>query len=95
MQNDLLPNLPPGGGYEKVITAMNVFSSHLFAYPVTDASATITAKVIYDTLTKHTVLPTTFVTDEGTASTTKLMAEIAQNRGILFKCATTKHRQNL
>ena len=31
MQIDLLPNLPPSGGYENIITAMDVFSIYLFA----------------------------------------------------------------
>ena len=35
MQIDLLPNLPPSGGYENVLTAIDVFSGYLFAYPLT------------------------------------------------------------
>ena len=35
MQIDLLPNLPPSGGYEKLLTALDVFSRYLFAYPGT------------------------------------------------------------
>ena len=33
MQNDLVPELPPSGGYENIVTAMDVFSRYLFAYP--------------------------------------------------------------
>ena len=33
MQFDLLPELPPSGGYENIVTAMDVFSRYLFAYP--------------------------------------------------------------
>ena len=95
MQIDLLPNLPPSGGYENIITAMDVFSRYLFAYPVTDASAAITAKVIIDIMTKHTYLPTTLITDKGSAFTSKLVAEIAQILGIQIKCATTKHPQTI
>ena len=93
MQIDLLPNLPPSGGYENIITAMAVFSRYLFAYPVTDASATNSAKVIIDIMTKHTYLPTTLITDKGTAFTSKLVAEVAQILGIQIKCAPTKHPQ--
>ena len=74
---------------------MNVFSRYLFAYPVTDASATNTAKVIIDIMTKHTYLPTTLITDKGTAFTSKLFAEVAQILGIQMKCATTKHPQTI
>ena len=94
-QIDLLPNLPPSGGYENIITAMDVFSRYLFAYPVTDASATNTTKVIIDIMTKHTYLPTTLITDKGTAFTSKLVAEIAQILRIQIKCATTKHPQTI
>ena len=45
-QIDLLPNLPPSGAYETIVTAMEFFSRHLFAYPFTDASAANTAKVL-------------------------------------------------
>ena len=69
---------------------MDVFSRCLFAYPVTDASATNTAKVIIDIMTKHTYLPTTLITDKGTAFTSRLVAEVAQILGIRIKCATTK-----
>ena len=95
MQIDLLPNLPPSGGYENVITAMDVFSRYLFAYPVTDSSATNTAQVIIDIMTKHTYLPTTLITDKGIAFTSKLVTEEAQIRGIQIKCATTKHPQTI
>ena len=95
MQIDLLPNLPPSGGYENIITAMDVFSRYLFAYPVTDASATNTAKVIIDIMTKHTYLPTTLITDKGTAFTSRLVAEVAHILGIQIKCATTKHPQTI
>ena len=91
MQIDLLPNLPPSGGYENIITAMDVFSRYLFAYPVTDASATSTAKVIIYIMTKHTYLPTTLITDKGTAE----VSEVAQILGIQIKCATTKHPQTI
>ena len=32
-QNDLVPELAPTGGYEKIVTAMDVFSCYLYAYP--------------------------------------------------------------
>ena len=70
MEIDLLPNLPQSGGYENFVTAMDVFSRYLFAYPVTDASAANTAKVIIDILTKHTYLPTTLITNKGSEFTT-------------------------
>ena len=91
MQIDLLPNLPPSGGYENVLTAIDVFSRYLFAYPLTDASAINVAKAIIDIITKHAYLPTTLITDKGTAFTSTIIAKVTQILGITLKCATTKH----
>ena len=95
MQIDLLPNLPPSGGYENVLTAIDVFSRYLFAYPLTDASAVNVAKVLIDIKTKHSYIPTTLITDKDTAFTSTIIAEITQILGITLKCATTKHPQTI
>ena len=95
MQIDLLPNLPPSGGYENVLTAIDVLSRYLFAYPLTDASAINVAKALIDIMTKHAYLPTTLITDKGTAFTSTIIAEITQILGITLKCATTKHPQTI
>ena len=78
LQIDLLPKLPPSGGYENIITALNVFSRYLFAYPVVDASDISTAKVIIDIMTRHTYLPTTLITDKCSAFTSRLVDEITK-----------------
>ena len=95
MQIDLLPNLRPSGGYEIVVTAIDVFSRYLFAYPLTDASAINVAKALLDIMTKHAYLPTTISTDKGTAFTSTIIAEVTQILGITLKCATTKHPQTI
>ena len=95
LQIDLLPNLPPSGGYENIITALDVFSRYLFAYPVTDASAISTAKVLIDIMARHTYLPTTLITDKGTPFTSRVVDEVAKILGITLKCATTMHPQTI
>ena len=95
MQIDLLSNISPGGGYENVLTAIDVFSRYLFAYLLTDASAINVAKVLIDIMSKHGYLPTTLITDKGTAFTSTINAEITQFLGITLKCATTKHPQTI
>ena len=95
MQIDLLPNLPPSGGYENVLTAIDVFSRYLFDYPLTDASAINVAKALIDIMTKHAYLPTTLITDKGTAFISTIIAEVTQILGITLKCATTKHPQTI
>ena len=78
MQIDLLPNLPPSGGYENVFIAIDVFTRYLFAYPLTDSSAINAAIVVIDIMNKHAYLPTTPNTDKGTAFTSTNIAEITQ-----------------
>ena len=77
VQVDLLLHLTPSGGYENIITAIDVFPRYLFAYPVTDAFAIKTPEVILDILTKHSYLPTTLIIDEATAITSELVAKVA------------------
>ena len=61
MQIDLVPGLPPSGGYENIVTAMDVFSRYLFAYPTANQDATTVAKVLINIMTKHAYLPTTLI----------------------------------
>ena len=93
MKINLLPNLPPSGGYEIVLTAIDVFSRYLFAYPLTNESAINVAKVIIDILTKHAYLRTTLTADKGTAITSAIVAEKPQILGITLKFSITRHPQ--
>ena len=95
MQIDLLPNLPASGGHQTVMTAIDVFSRYLFAYPLIEATVTNVAKVIRDIMAKHYYLPTTLITDKSSAFTLTIIAEITQILGITLKCATTKHPQTI
>ena len=54
LQMDILLNLPPSGGHDNIITAIDVFSRYLFAHPVTRITAPAVAKIIMDILCKHT-----------------------------------------
>ena len=90
MQIDLLPNLPTSGGYQTVMTAIDVFSRYLLAYPLIEATAYIS-----DIMTKHYYLPTTLITDKGSAFASTILAEITEIMGITLKCATTKHPQTI
>ena len=95
MQFDLVPGFPPSGGYENIVTAMDVFSRYLFAYPTSNQDATTIAKVLIIIMTKHTYLPTTLISDKGTAFTSHVIKEVAGVLGITLKHATTKHAQTI
>ena len=94
LQMDILPNLP-SGGYDHIITAIDVFSRYLFAYPVTRITATAVALVIMDILCKHTYLPTTLITDLGTQFNAQVTHEVAAILEIELKHATMKHAKTI
>ena len=95
MQIDLVPELPPSGGYENIVTAMDVFSRYLFAYPTSNEDAKTIAKVLLNIMTKHAYLPTTLISDKGTAFMSHVIKEVAGVLGITLKHATTKHAQTI
>ena len=94
-QLDLLPELPASGGYEIIITAIDVFSRYAFAYPVSNPTAVDTAKFIIDIITRHAYLPTLFITDRGSVSVSQVIHEVAEILGIKLKHATTKPSQTI
>ena len=95
MQIDLLPELPPSGVYENIITAIDVFSRYPFAYPVSNPTAVNTAKIIIDIMTRHAHLPTLIITDKGSVFISQVIHEVAEILGINLKHATTKHAQTI
>ena len=95
MQIDLVPELQPSGGYENIVTAMDVFSRYLFAYPTSNQDAKTIAKVLINILTKHAYLPTTLISDKGTAFMSHVTKEVGAVLGITLKHATAKHAQTI
>ena len=95
MQIDLVPELPPSGGYTNIVTAMDVFSRYLFAYPTSNQDAKTIAKVLINIMTKHAYLPTTLISDKGTAFMSHVFKEVAGVLGLTLKHASTKHAQTI
>ena len=95
MQIDLAPELPPSVGYENIVTAMDVFSYFLFAYRASNQDSKTIAEVLTNILTKHAYLPTTLISDKGTAFMSHVIKEVAEVHGITLKHATTKHAQTI
>ena len=96
MQIDLLPNLPMSGGYNCIITAIEVFSRYLFAYPLIETTATSRVKVLSDIMTKRSYLPTLLLqTDKCSVFTSVIIEEITKILGITLRFATTKQPQTI
>ena len=64
MQIDLVPELLPSGGYENIVTALDVFSRYLFANPTSYYDA---KTIINNIMTKHAYLPRILNSDKGSA----------------------------
>ena len=95
IQIDLVPELPPFGGYENIVTAMDVFCRYFFPYPTANQDAKTIAKVVIKIMTKHAYLPTALISDKGTAFTSHVIKEVAGVLGVTLKHATTKHAQTI
>ena len=76
MQIDLVPELPPSGGFENFVTAMDVFSLFSFAYPTSNQDAKTIPKGIINIMSKHAYSPTTFISDNGTAFRSHVIKEV-------------------
>ena len=89
MQNGLVPELPPSGGYEKIVRASDVFSRSFFFYPTYKQDAKTNAKVINNIMTKHAYLPTT------PTLVSHVIREVAVVLGINLKHASKRHAQTI
>ena len=95
MQIDSVPELPSSGGYENIVTAMDVFSRYLFAYPTSNQDAKTIGRVLINIITKQAYLPTTLISDKGTAFMSQVIKEVTGVLGITLKHATTMHAQTI
>ena len=91
MQNDLGPEIPTSGGYENIVTAMDVLFRNLSAYPTSNQDAKASAEVLINVMTEHACLPRTLISDKGTPFMSHVIKQVAGVLGITLKHATTKH----
>ena len=95
MQVDLLSELPPSGGYEKIFGAYHVFSRYACAYPVSNPTAVNTANINLAIMTRHAYLPSIIITEKESILVSQGIHELAQKLRIYLKHAITKHSQTI
>ena len=95
MQFDLVPELPPSGGYENFVTAMDVFSRYLFDYPTFNQGAKTIAKVKINMMTKQAYLTTTLISDNDSAFMSDVIKEVADVLVINLKPDTTMQARTI
>ena len=86
MQTDLVPKLSSSGGYDNIVTAMGMFS-YSFAYPTSNHNAKTIVEVIFNIMTKHAYLPTSLISDKGSAFVSHVIRELAAVFGNTLKHA--------
>ena len=95
MQIDLVPEIPTSGGYENIVTAMDVFSRILFVYPNSSLDLKTIAQFINNIMTKHAYLPKTIISDKGSIFTSQVIKKVAEFLGITLQHATAKRAQTV
>ena len=95
IQFDLVPEILPSGGYDYILTAMDVLSRCSFACPISNPDTKTIAKIINNIMIKHAYLPTTLVSDKGSAFESKVIKGMTGVLRITLKHATTKHAQTI
>ena len=95
MQFDIELDLPQSGGYENIVTATDVFSRYLSTYQTPNQDEKAIAKVIINIMTKHAYLPTTLISDKGSAFPSHVNKYLARVLGITLKHGTIKHAQTI
>ena len=95
MQIDLVTEIPPSGGYEDIVTAMDVFSRYPFAYPTSNQDAKTVAKVKINIMNKHAYLLTTIISDKGSVFMFQVIKELTEVLGITLQHTTTKQAQSI
>ena len=84
MQIDLLPELPPSGGYENIIRGTDVLFGYAFAYPVFNSTPVNTAETFID-MKRHASLPTLIIRDKRSVFVSKVIHEVAEKLCICLK----------
>ena len=92
MQIDLVL---PSGGFDNIVTTMDVFSRSLFACLTSNQHSKTIAKVISNVKTNHAYLPTTLISDKGSDFVSDVITEVAGVLGCTLKHVNTKYAQIL
>ena len=75
------------------VTALDVSSRYLSAFPTSTQEAKTLANVILNNMTKRAYLPSIPISDKGSAFVSQVIKEVTGLLGINLKHATTKHEQ--
>ena len=90
-----VPELPQSGGFENIVTAVEVFSRYLFAYPTSNQAAKRYAKNSLNIMSEHGYLPARLISDKGSAFMCHVIKEADGVLEITLKHATTKHAKTI
>ena len=81
--------------YTYVLTAVDVFSKHLFAVPLTNGRADNVARALTTIFFQHSYMRSKVLSDLGTAFVSELMHELTKMLEICLEHASLKHPQTV
>ena len=82
MQIVLVPELPPSGDYENLVTSIDVFPRYLFPCPTSSQDVKTVTKVVVNIMTKHAYFPTTNITDKGSVFMSQVIKRVVEVLGL-------------
>ena len=95
MQIDLEPELFPSGGYEDIVTVMDVFCCCLFDYSTSNQEAKTIAKVFFNIMTKHAYLSTKLISDERFVFVSHVLKKWPASLAVLYSASQQSRRKQL
>lgn len=95
LQIDLVGRFESSGGYNHIMTAIDVFSRYLFAIPLKRVDAVSVARALVGIFMRHSYIPRVILTDMGTVFVSKLLHELTSILEVTLNHASVKHSQTI
>ena len=95
LQMDILPNLPPSGGFEHIISSYRLRSPDIYLHiQWFTHQQQLSQKSVWISCANTLICLPLIITDKGSAFVSQVTTEVAAVLGITLKHATTKHAPN-
>ena len=95
MEVDIVGPLPASNVFTHILTAIDVFSPHLFAVPLRKPDTLSVVNALLSIFAKYAYVPTYILTDKGSVITAELFQQLTKAIGIEISQATKKHAQTI
>ena len=95
LEIDLARPIPASNGFSHILTAVELFSRHMFPTPLRQPDEPSVVKRLKSILARHWFVPNTILTDKRTAVTAEVMQRTMEQAEITIKHATVKYAKTI